>query len=105
MWEVDFAFMPAGHDRNADGSPKPDLEWWQTIPIGTVSYVGPIDFPIAEHYARARASVAAGSQFAVIGDLAAGDLKIFRRDGMTCETEDVRIPEMPWFDVPVRGLR
>ena len=38
---------------------------------------------IEHHYARALAILEAGSEFAVVGDVEAGELRVFRMSGMT----------------------
>ncbi len=44
-----------------------------------------------------------GAEFAVVGDLEAGDLHIFRMSAVVRTEEDVRIPELYWFDVPAKA--
>jgi hypothetical protein len=46
-----------------------------------------------------------GAAFSIIGDLAAGELVLFRADIVENMTTDIRLPEMSWFDITVRNLR
>jgi hypothetical protein len=34
-----------------------------------------------------------------------GELRVFRIDGVQSSFEDIRMPEMPWFDVPAPKLQ
>ena len=109
LWEVDFGWLPEWfgiEERRAHDPrlPKGDEEYWRTTPIGTFSFIDRFDLPIEAHYARARAILAAGSEFAVVGDIEHGEVRVFRLSGVELHTEDFRLPEMPWFEVPV-GLK
>jgi hypothetical protein len=44
-----------------------------------------------------------GAEFAIVGDVEAGELHIFRMSGIVRTREDVRIPELYWFDVPTKA--
>jgi hypothetical protein len=113
LWEVDFAYVPEWvFGRAPDGtelprdprSPDNDHDFWRIIPIGTVSYIDQYDLPLETHFARAREIVALGAEFAVVGDVEAGELHIFRMSGVVRTFEDVRLPELYWFDVPAKAL-
>jgi hypothetical protein len=98
MWEVEYAYMPANFFDHV--GKRSDEEFWRQTPIGTICYIDEFDLPIDEHYRRAREIVKAGSEFAIVGDLQTSELRVFRVDGVQSSTEDIRVPEMPWFDVP-----
>jgi hypothetical protein len=98
MWEVEYGYMPA--DFLDHVGKRSDEEYWRQTPIGTICYIDKYDLPIDEHYRRAREIVKAGSEFAIVGDMQTGELRIFRVDGVQSSFEDVRVPEMAWFDVP-----
>ncbi len=67
-----------------------------------LSAVRPDEF-LDEHFARARAIADAGAAFAAVCDIEeTPELYLFRSDGVECFSDDVRIREMEWFDVPVR---
>jgi hypothetical protein len=99
LWEVEFAYFMPGYLYRTNV----DEEYWRTIPIGTISYIDRYDLAIEDHYARAQAIVAAGSSFAIVGDVEKQTLRIFRKDSVTHHVEAVRIPEWPWFDIPVKA--
>jgi hypothetical protein len=112
LWEIDFAYLPQWvFNRGLDGKhlpndprePKNDFEFWRTIPIGTVSYIDRYDLPLETHFARAREIVAMGAEFAVVGDVETSELHIFRMSGVVRTFDDVRIPELHWFDVPAKS--
>lgn len=110
VWEVDYGYLPeyfsADGRRSEDPRlPDDDHDYWRTTPVGTISYIDRCDLPIETHYARARAIVAAGSEFAIVGDIERGELNVFRLSGVERHTEDFRLPEMPWFDVPIGRTR
>lgn len=98
-WAVDFGYMPADYLNETDD--RSDSEFWRTVPVGTVCYIDGFDLPVDEHHRRAQEIVSAGSEFAVVADVQKGDLRIFRPDSVECWSEDVCIPEMPWFKIPV----
>ncbi len=103
VWEVEYAYMPANlFDRVGKRS---DEDYWRTTPIGTISYIDQYDLPIEEHYRRAREIVKTGSEFAIVGNMQTGELRVFRVDGVQSSFEDIRMPEMPWFDVPAPRLQ
>jgi hypothetical protein len=98
LWETEYAYMPADlFDRVRT---RTDEEYWRKTPIGTICYIDQYDLPIDVHYARAREIVMAGSEFAIVGDMQRGELRVFRIDGVQSSFEDIRVPEMSWFDVP-----
>jgi hypothetical protein len=99
LWEVEFAWF----DDTFMTARKTNFAYWRTTPVGTIAYIDEYDLPIADHYARAKAIVAAGSAFAIVGDVNVGELRIFRSDSITRHTNDVRIPEWSWFDIPVKA--
>jgi hypothetical protein len=99
IWEVDFGYMP--HDHLDNVGKRTDEDYWRIVPVGTISYIDQYDLPIEEHYERAREIVKAGSEFAIVGDMQTRELRVFRVDGVQKSFEDIRMPEMPWFDVPV----
>ena len=100
LWEVDYAYLPDDHWNDARGRKKTEREWWETTPIGTVSYIDRHDLPLEEHIARAKAIVAAGSAFSILGDLTRLEHRIYRAAGVSVETGEFSMPEMPWFDIP-----
>jgi hypothetical protein len=100
LWEVDYAYLPADHWNDPGGPKKTDREWWETTPIGTISYIDRYDLPFEEHIARAKAIVAAGSAFSILGDLTRLEHRIYRADDASDETGEFSVPEMPWFDIP-----
>ncbi len=98
LWEVDFAYhVPDYLEKSTD-----DEGYWRTTPIGTISHIDCYDLPIDEHYRRAKAIIAAGSQFAIVVNLDIAEAVVFRNSGDERFTSDFGIPEWPWFDVPVR---
>jgi hypothetical protein len=101
IWEVDFCFMPADLFSPERRKNRTNSEYWRTMPVGTISYIDEFDLPIEEHYARAAAIVVAGSEFAVVADMQKQELRIFRSSGVQISREDICIPEMPWFKIPV----
>jgi len=101
IWEVDFAYLPERHVYRTDGSRKSTREYWETLPIGTVSYIDRGDLSIDVHYERARRIVADGSLYAVVADVRLGGARIFRASGIETVNADTCIPEMPWFAIPV----
>ena len=112
LWEVDFAYIPRWvFNRGLNGEPLPpdprepenDHDYFRVIPIGTVSYIDRYDLPLDTHFARARDIVAMGAEFAVVGDVEASELHIFRTSGVVRTFEDVRLPELYWFDVPAKA--
>jgi hypothetical protein len=100
LWEVDFAYLPTGHFDHPNGQKKTDREWWETIPIGTISFIGEHDLPMEVHVARSRAIIASGSTFSVIGDLERHEYRVYRLDGVAVEREAFTLLEMPWFAFP-----
>lgn len=72
----------------------------EETPIGTISYVCKGDLSLETQIERARAIVAAGSEFAIVGDLERLEHRVYRMDGVKIETDKFTLPEMPWFDVP-----
>jgi hypothetical protein len=109
LWEVETAYLPgyfaAKYENNEviwdPRRPRGDYAYWRTTPVGTVAYIDRYDLPIEEHYARARAILAAGSEFAIVGDVERGAVRVFRLSGVETHTKDFRLPEMPWFEVPI----
>lgn len=102
VWEVDFGYLPSSYLRQTDGSrAHPRLRIWRTVPIGTICYIDAHDLPLGEHFARAQTTIEAGAGFAVIGDLVAGNLKVFRADSIQTFENSLRLPEMDWCEVPV----
>jgi hypothetical protein len=103
MWETEYAYMPADlFDRVGQ---RTNEEYWRITPVGTICYIDQYDLPIEEHHRRAREIVKAGSEFAIVGDMQTGELRVFRVDGVQNSFEDIRVPEMPWFDVPAPKLQ
>ena len=100
LWEVDYAYLPPESTDDSLYGTRTDREWWETTPIGTISYVCKGDLPLETHIDRARAILAAGSQFAIVGDLERLEHRVYRLDGLKIETDKFKLPEMPWFDVP-----
>lgn len=98
MWKCEYAYMPADlFDRMGE---RTNEEYWRQTPIGTISYIDQHYLPIEEHFRRARAIVKPGSEFAMVGDMQTGELRVFRVDGVQSSFENIRVPEMSWFDVP-----
>jgi hypothetical protein len=62
LWEVEFAWF----DDTFMTARKTNFAYWRTTPVGTIAYIDEYDLPIADHYARAKAIVAAGSAFAIV---------------------------------------
>ena len=108
MWEVDTAYLPeyfaVGYEdreiKRDPRRPRGNHDFWRTIPVGTISYIR-YDVPIDEHHARARAIISVGSEFAIVGDVERGEVRVFRLSGVRLHMEDFRLPEMPWFDVTI----
>jgi hypothetical protein len=100
LWEVEFAWC--GDDFLQ--RPKSNHDYWRTKPIGTISYIDAYDLPIEAHYERARAIIAAGSEFAIVSNIDTADALVFRLSGVERFTKSFRIAEWPWFEVPVRSL-
>jgi hypothetical protein len=100
LWEVDFAWF--ANDFLQHKYPS-DHVFWRTTPIGTISYIDAYDFPIETHYDRARQIVAAGSEFAIVVNVETAEARVFRMSGVERFADDFKIPEWPWFDVPLRS--
>jgi hypothetical protein len=99
IWEVDFAYMPADYLEHSGH--RTNEEFWRIVPVGTICYIDELDLPIDEHHRRAQEIVEAGSKFAVIGDMQKREIRIFRAGAVETSTDNICIPEMPWFEIPV----
>lgn len=90
----DFLTAPnAGHRSN--------IEFWRILPIETICYVDNWDLSINEHSRRAREIVNVGSVGATVADVQTKELRILRPSGVRISLKAIRVPEMPWFRVPV----
>lgn len=98
LWEVEFAWFADDFLKRRQGNHA----FWRTTPIGTISYIDRHDLLIEAHHARARAIIAAGSEFAIVGNVEAAEARVFRMSGVERFTDDFRVAEWPWFNVPVR---
>ncbi len=114
LWEVETAYLPewfaVRHDDHGNfvrdpRRPHGNQGFWRSTPVGTVSYIDRYDLPIEEHFARAQAIVVAGCEFAIVGDVERGELRVFRASGVETRTEKFRMPEMPWFEVPIGRVK
>ena len=100
VWGVDFACLPPRHQLDRQGRQKTYLEWLRTPLLGVISYVDRNDLPIKRHLLRARQMVIVGCSFAVVADIERGEIHISQASNAVV-SEPIRLPQIPWFDIPV----